>query len=85
MHRSNPDEICAMCDEFTLKQAEPAKAATGQGLCLVAEQGRPLHHVDWHGRTCVSFRLDRENLTLRRQYVAQQRGTNATTEEGGEQ
>jgi len=80
MHRCNPDEICGLCDEFTVKLAAPEKAAAGQGLCLVAEQGKELQHVNWDGRPCVSFRLDRQHLSARRQYVAVQRRAPAVHE-----
>lgn len=69
-HRAGPDDICAMCDEFSLRGADPAKPGTG--VCQVAETGRPLRHIEWNGRTCVSFRLDRANIELRRQYVQTQ-------------
>ena len=67
---TGPDDICALCDEFSLRGADPAKPGTG--LCQVAV-GRQLRTVDWHGRTCVSFRLDRPNIAARRQYVQEQR------------
>lgn len=70
IRRTGPDDICAMCDEFSLRGADPAKPGTG--VCQVAEAGRPLHQVEWNGHTCVSFRLDRPNIEKRRQYVAQQ-------------
>jgi hypothetical protein len=68
-----PDDICALCDEYSVKLADPEKAAQGRGQCQKAEQGKPLAHVDWDGGTCVSFRLDWPNLAPRRQYVAVQR------------
>lgn len=74
--RTGPDDICAMCDEFSLRGADPAKPGTG--VCQIAEAGRPLRTVGWNGPTCVSFRIDRPNLEKRRQYVAQ-RNAKATT------
>lgn len=67
------DDLCALCDEFSRKLAEPDQVEQGRGLCPVAEPGKPLRHVDWDGDTCVSFRLDRPNLRRRRQFVEVQR------------
>jgi hypothetical protein len=68
-----PDDICAFCDEFSVKQAAPEYAALGMGRCGVAEPGKPHVHTEWSASKCVSYRLDRLNLPARRQYVAQQR------------
>jgi len=78
------DDICALCDEYSVKLADPEQAAQGRGLCQVAEPGRQLGHVDWDGRTCVSFRLDWPNLAARRQYVAVQRRARDNTTEPAE-
>ncbi|KQQ93641.1 hypothetical protein [Massilia sp. Leaf139] len=68
-----PDDICALCDEYSVRAADPKHAAQGKGLCQKGEQGKPLVHVDWDSGTCVSYRLDWPNLAARRQYVAIQR------------
>lgn len=68
-----PDDICALCDEFSRKLADPDQVAQGRGLCLITEPGRPRRHVDWAGETCVSYRLDWPNMAARRQFVAVQR------------
>jgi hypothetical protein len=70
---ASPDDICAFCDEFSVRQAAPEYAAIGMGQCQVAEAGRPLRHVAWDNPNCVSFRLDRVNLVARRQYVQVQK------------
>jgi hypothetical protein len=81
MRGPGPDDICALCDEYSVRQAAPEQAARGMGRCLVRDESGPLHlHVEWNGRTCVSFRLDRPNLATRRQYVALQRRAAATNE-----
>lgn len=69
-----PDDICAMCDEFSVKQAAPEMAELGMGRCRKHfEHGHGLDiHVGWNSRTCVSFRLDRGNIAARRQYVQMQ-------------
>jgi hypothetical protein len=70
----NHDQICAMCDEYSVKQAAPEYAALGMGRCLARhDHGHLSVHVGWDCETCVSFRLDRSNLAKRRQYVATQR------------
>jgi hypothetical protein len=67
----SPDHICALCDEYSVKQADPA-AGTGMGRCMVRTGGHLSQHVEWNGSTCVSFRIDRKNLAARRQYVTMQ-------------
>lgn len=85
MRTPGPDDICALCDEYSVKLAEPEYAAIGMGRCLVQAEQRFLSaHVAWDNKTCVSFRLDRPNLAARRQYVAVQRRA-ATTKEGTEE
>jgi len=68
-----PDDICALCDEYSVKLADPEQAAQGRGQCQIPARGRQLQHVEWDGETCVSYRLDWPNLAPRRQYVAVQR------------
>jgi hypothetical protein len=71
------NDICGLCDEFDLDQAAPERTALGQGRCLARDEASRLHpHVDWNGRTCVLFRLDRPNLQQRRQFVEVQRRAN---------
>jgi hypothetical protein len=70
---AGPEEICALCDEWTRKGVEPAIAALGMGLCQASEPGKARVHVPWDGPKCVSFRLDKPNLGVRRRYVEQQR------------
>ena len=68
------NRICALCDEWSLKQAAPEYAALGMGRCLARhDHGHLAVYVAWNGETCVSFRLDRANLAKRRQYVQVQR------------
>lgn len=74
----NPDDICATCNEYSVKLAEPEYSALGMGRCGVAEPGKPHRHVAWDNPTCVSYRLDRPNLAARRQYVAIQQRTKET-------
>jgi len=81
MRSPTADDICALCDEYSVKLADPEQAARGRGLCQVAETGRQLQHVDWNDRTCVSFRLDWPQLAARRQYVAVQRRARDNTTE----
>lgn len=69
----SPDEMCALCDEYSVKQADSAQAALGMGLCGVSEPGKARVHVAWDCRVCVSFRLDHKNLAARRQYVQVQK------------
>lgn len=71
----NPDDICATCDEFKLKDAEPAYCDIGMGICQkrVDTPMYDLKYVGWNNGACISFRLDRPNLAKRRQYVAQWR------------
>jgi len=78
------DDICALCDEYSVKLAEPEQAAHGRGQCQKAEQWKALVHVDWDGRTCVSFRLDWPQLAARRQYVAVQRRARDSNTENAE-
>lgn len=66
-----PDDICALCDEFSVKRANPEYASLGMGRCLGEE--RIVRHVAWDSRTCITFRLDKPNIAARRQYVQQQR------------
>jgi hypothetical protein len=71
---ASPDDICALCDEYSVKQAAPEYAAIGMGLCPVKRDNPPLSaHVSWDAPACVSFRLDRVNVVARRQYVQVQR------------
>jgi hypothetical protein len=77
----NHDQICAMCDEYSVKQAAPEYVALGMGRCLARhDHGHLSVHVGWDCETCVSFRLDRANLAKRRQYVQIQR----QKQEGGQ-
>lgn len=70
----DPEDICAMCDEYRVRDAEPEYAAVGMGRCNVQADNPPLSkHVAWDNRTCLSFRLDRPNIVARRQYVQVQR------------
>jgi hypothetical protein len=71
----NPEDICAMCDEFKLKDADPAYRDIGMGICQkrVDTPMYSLVYVAWSNPTCVSYRLDKPNLSVRRQYVAMQR------------
>lgn len=70
----NPDHICAMCDEYSVKQAEPEYAAIGMGRCQVQAENPPLSkHVAWSQGACISFRLDKANIAARRQYVQVQK------------
>ena len=62
-------DICALCDEFSVKQADPEQAEAGIGRCLARTGTRLADHVHWNESTCVSFRLDRPNLGKRRQYI----------------
>jgi hypothetical protein len=77
MRISNPDHICGLCDEFDVDQAAQDQAAQGMGLCQIAERGRPLRHVPCDSIGCVSFRLDRKNLTVRRRHVKMHRPESA--------
>jgi hypothetical protein len=71
MNRRDRDEKCAYCDEFSVKQAEPEYADVGMGRCLASDSDHTKsQHVAWNGRTCISYRLDRQNLAARRQYIA---------------
>ena len=77
----NHDQICALCDEFSVKQAPSEYAALGMGRCLARHDHAHLSvYVAWNGETCVSFRLDRPNLAKRRQYVEVRR----QKQEGGQ-
>lgn len=70
----NPEDICAHCDEYSVRQAAPEYADIGMGKCLVQCENPPLAaHVSWDRPACVSFRLDRRNIVARRQYVQVQR------------
>lgn len=70
----NPDDICAMCDEWTRKGVDPDIASIGMGRCLARSESERLNlHVGWNAQTCVSYRLDRSNIAKRRQYVQQQK------------
>jgi hypothetical protein len=65
---------CALCNEYSVKQAAPEYAALGMGRCLVRHDlGHLSVHVGWDSETCVSFCLDRANLAKRRHYVQIQR------------
>lgn len=73
----NPDHICAMCDLYSVKQAEPEYAAIGMGRCQVQAENPPLSkHVAWNQGACISFRLDKPNTAARRQYVQVQKLNN---------
>jgi hypothetical protein len=70
MRSPSPDDICGLCDEFDATQAAADGAEQGMGRCWVRDVSSPLDlHVPWNGSTCVSFRLDRQNLRCRRQFV----------------
>jgi hypothetical protein len=70
----DPEAICAFCDEYRVRDAEPEYAAIGMGKCLVQSENPPLSaHVAWDCRACISFRLDRKNIAARRQYVQVQK------------
>lgn len=70
----SPDDICAFCDEYRVKDADPEYAAIGMGRCNVQAENPPLSkHVAWDSNPCVSFRIDTKNLAVRRQYVQVQR------------
>lgn len=59
-----------MCDEYSVRTAEPEYAEIGMGRCNVQAENPPLSkHVSWDAAPCVSFRLDRPNIAARRQYV----------------
>jgi len=74
MRGPNPDHICGLCDEFDVDQAAPECAAQGMGRCQVRDEHSRLSlHVEWDGRACISFRLDRPNLRRRRQFIDLQR------------
>lgn len=62
-------DICALCDEFNVKQADPEQAAIGMGRCLARTSGHLSTHVGWDDGACVLFRLDRPNLARRQQYI----------------
>lgn len=66
-------DICALCDEFSVKQADPEQAALGMGRCLARTSGHLSTHVGWDDGACVLFRLDRVNLVRRQQYVQVQK------------
>jgi hypothetical protein len=66
-------DICALCDEYSVKHASEEKAAAGMGRCLARAGTRLADHVDWDERACVSFRLDRVNLVRREQYIQVQK------------
>lgn len=71
----SPDDICAMCDEYRVKDADPDYAALGMGICK-KRVDTPIYtsiYVAWNGDPCVSHRLDRPNLAARRQYVQVQK------------
>jgi hypothetical protein len=74
---AGPDDICAMCDEYSHKLAAPEYQQLGMGRCGIAEPGKPHVHVEWSGHKCVSYRLDRVNVAARRQYVDQQRNNSS--------
>lgn len=70
----SPEDICAYCDEFSLKGVDPDIASIGMGRCLARSESERLNlHVGWNSQTCVSYRLDRANIAKRRQYVQQQK------------
>lgn len=70
----SPDDICATCDEYSVRDAEPEYAAIGMGRCSVQAENPPLSkHVAWNASPCVSHCIDRANLAARRQYVQVQR------------
>lgn len=66
-------DICALCDEFSVKQASPEQAGIGMGRCLARTGALLSGHVAWDSETCVSFRLDGPNLARRQQYVQVQK------------
>lgn len=74
MNRRDRDDKCALCDEFSVKHAAPEFADLGMGRCQKNyEHGEGLNiHVGWNAVPCVSYRVDRNNLAARRQYIAMQ-------------
>ena len=74
MRGPKPDHICGLCDEFDVDQAAPECAAQGMGRCIGRTPESMLDpHVPWNGWPCVSFRLDRQNLRRKRQFITLQR------------
>lgn len=71
---ASPDDICALCDEFKLKDADPAYRDIGMGICQkrVDTPMYSLVYVAWNNEACVSHHVDRPNLAARRQYVQKQ-------------
>lgn len=74
MRTRDPDAICGLCDEFDVDQAAPELSARGMARCLARDEcGSLTAHVEWSESACVSFRLGRQNLRERRQFIAVQR------------
>lgn len=71
---SRPNQICALCDEYSVKQAAPEFAELGMGRCLARHESGVLSiHVSWDAPFCVSFRQDRANIVARQQYIQVQK------------
>lgn len=70
---TTPDDICALCNEYSIREAAPEYAALGMGRCLARTTRFLSAHVAWDEKPCVSYRLDRPNIVKRRQYVQVQR------------
>lgn len=66
-----PEDICAYCDEYL--KAPPEYAELGMGRCAAHTDGVLSAYVEWNGRTCVSYRVDKLYLAQRREYVAKWR------------
>jgi hypothetical protein len=71
VNRRDRDEKCALCDEYSVREAEPEFADVGMGRCMARDpKGFLSPHVAWNAETCISYRIDRPNLGKRRQYIA---------------
>jgi hypothetical protein len=67
----DPSEMCALCDEFSVRLAAPEYADVGMGRCLASDSDQAkFQYVAWNSRPCISYRVDIKNLAARRQYVA---------------
>lgn len=66
-------EICALCNEYSVREAEPEYAELGMGRCMLRDpRGYLKTHVAWNNKPCVGYKLDKPNLAKRRQYIAVQ-------------
>lgn len=65
----SPDDICAYCDEFSVRQADPEQAKIGMGKCLLPREYAV--HAAWDA-TCEAFR-PAADAEARRQYVQVQK------------